>query len=598
MHENNINGFIPSEENNKPNENTYIENNQKEDTANSHADEYENFARDMDEIHSENDFEKTDYSEQSYVEPQQDDMYHSYENESFHQFNYNKQNEQSGKYENYPVTQPVNDYRPRQYSGYNNPYQNSGFSGNANGNGNPYNSDGFNTQHPNINDPANPADPMFNNPTAQQTKTKIKKEKKKKERKPLTVRSAAVLVAICVLLSGLCGVGGAYVTNKYQQKKGTASSSLVINKIERDYKEASEATAPADLSTAEITGLAADSVVEIITESVATGSFMQQYITSGAGSGVIISDDGYIISNNHVIEGATSISVTLRNGESYDAKLIGYDQTQDVSLIKIDAKDLTPAVFGDSDKIKVGDTAVAIGNPLGQLGGTVTTGIISALDRDIDIEGVTMNLLQTNAAINPGNSGGGLFNGQGELIGLVVAKSSGSDVEGLGFAIPINDVSDILEDLMEYGYVRGRIYLGMSLIDINTKQMAAMYGLSETGVYVNTVDSSSAAYKAGIQSADRITTVGGKEVSSIEEIEEIIDEYEVGDVVSFGIERTSRIGKKTTGTVDVTLEEYIPSLSDRVNNNTAPNQGNGNDNGSYYDDWDDIFGDIFGDFFG
>ncbi|MCR5636570.1 MAG: trypsin-like peptidase domain-containing protein [Clostridiales bacterium] len=397
-------------------------------------------------------------------------------------------------------------------------------------------------------------------------------------------------MVICILLSGFAGIGGAYLANKASKSN---SSGLTINQVERQSASATPASSTPDLSVAEITEKAADSVVEITTESVATGSFMQQYITSGAGSGVIISKDGYIITNNHVIENARSISVTLRNGESYDAELIGSDSTLDVAIIKIDAEDLTPAVFGDSEALKVGDTAIAIGNPLGQLGGTVTTGIISALDRDIDIDGNTMSLMQTNAAINPGNSGGGLFNGQGELIGLVVAKSSGSDVEGLGFAIPINDVSSVLKDLMEYGYVKGRIYLGLSLIDINTEQMARMYGLDSTGVYVNTVDSSSAAYKAGIQSADKITSVDGKKVSTADEIEDILDNHSVGDVVEFGLERTSRIGKKTTGTVKITLEEYVPSLSERIGNNDIPQNG-GSDN---YGNWDDIFGDIFGDIF-
>ncbi|WP_243154785.1 S1C family serine protease [Clostridium thermarum] len=224
--------------------------------------------------------------------------------------------------------------------------------------------------------------------------------------------------------------------------------------------------------------------MEITTETVSTNSRMRQYISEGAGSGVIVSKDGYIVTNNHVIDGASKITVKTTDKKSYTAKLIGKDVKTDLAVLKIEDSDLTTAVYGDSSKLVVGELAVAIGNPLGELGGTVTEGIISALNRDVVIDGQTMNLLQTSAAINPGNSGGGLFNEYGELIGIVNAKSSGSGIEGLGFAIRINTVIDIVDSIIDYGYVQGRIDTGLNLIDILDSQTARRYRVQSTGVYI------------------------------------------------------------------------------------------------------------------
>lgn len=305
------------------------------------------------------------------------------------------------------------------------------------------------------------------------------------------------LVLCSALLCGAMGFGGGMLASSLSDTQ-TSSSGVTVQQATANSESSAGATqlsntTSAQLSIEEIAAKAADSVVEITTESVTTGEFLQQSITQGAGSGVIISTDGYILTNYHVIEGASTITVTLRNGNSYPATLVGVDDNLDVALLKIEETNLSPATFGDSSSLKVGETAVAIGNPLGQLGGTVTNGIISALDRDITIDGKTKKLLQTNAAINPGNSGGGLFNDKGQLIGLVVAKSSGEEIEGLGFAIPINDVVNILDDLKQYGYVKGRISLGVSLLDISSQQMALMYRVGQTGCYIySTVDGSAA----------------------------------------------------------------------------------------------------------
>jgi len=293
-------------------------------------------------------------------------------------------------------------------------------------------------------------------------------------------------------------------------------------------------------SIADIVNLTSNSVVEIATETVVNGRYIRQYVAEGAGSGVIISEDGYIVTNNHVIEDATKIIVKLKNGEEYEAKLVGTDVDTDVSVLKIEATDLKPAVFGDSDMLQVGELAIAVGNPLGELGGTVTDGIISALDREIDLGDTIMNLLQTNAAINPGNSGGGLFNGRGELIGITVAKSSGTDVEGLGFAIPINDVKKCVEDIKTYGYVKGKIQLGLNLIEIDNVYDAMMYRVSSTGVYVQSVTDDSSAEKAGVEIGDRIIEFNGIEVDSYSTLKKAINKGEVGEIVEMVVVRNGR----------------------------------------------------------
>lgn len=306
-----------------------------------------------------------------------------------------------------------------------------------------------------------------------------------------------------------------------------------------------------EVSLVDMIELVENSVVEIATETVVNGSIMRQYISEGAGSGVIIREDGYIITAYHVIEDASKIKVTLKSGETYDASLIGSDSDNDVAILKIDKTGLTAAVMGDSDSLRVGETAVAIGNPLGQLGGTVTTGIISALDREIDLGDTIMNLLQTNAAINPGNSGGALFNAKGELVGITIAKSTGSDVEGLGFAIPINDVKNVVNDILTYGYVKGKVQLGANLLDVSNVYMAMMYGLNSTGVYVQSVENGSSAERAGLKSGDRIVEFAGQDILTVSELKKELSKHEVGENVEIIVVRNGR-----EKTLNVYLSEY------------------------------------------
>ena len=360
-------------------------------------------------------------------------------------------------------------------------------------------------------------------------------------------------ILLSALLALLLGLGGGFLGAKLG-KSGTTviqtedGSKVVFQEIDRTTDIGSQAS----YAVEDVAAAVSDSVVEITTEIVTTSSFLGQYISQGAGSGVIFTTDGYIVTNHHVINGASKINVTLRDGTSYSAKVIGDDAKTDLALLKIEATGLTPAVLvADSDQLKVGQTAIAIGNPLGQLGGTVTSGIVSALGRDIEVEGETMTLLQTSAAINPGNSGGGLFDDKGNLIGIVNAKSSGSGIEGLGFAIPANTVRKTIGDLMEYGYVKGRASLGLSYVTIDNLASLWLYGYDDYGVFISKVDMRSDAYAAGLQAGDMIVSINGAQISNEEDIQAQTKNLQVGDTVNMVIRRNGRDYK-----VDITLTEY------------------------------------------
>lgn len=406
-------------------------------------------------------------------------------------------------------------------------------------------------------------------------KVKVKKQKVKKPKKPASKGFVAAMLIVSILCSAALGFGGGYLANNMNK---TSSGSININKVEASNTSSSgKSTAN---TTSDIVKKTADSVVEIATEGVKTGSFAQQYVVKGAGSGVIISEDGYIITNHHVIDGANSVTVTLRDGNtSYTAAVIGSDSENDIALLKVDAKGLTPATFGDSSKLAVGDYVVAIGNPLGELGGTVTDGIISALARDVTIEDQNMTLLQTNAQISPGNSGGGLFNANGELIGIVNAKDSATEVEGIAFAIPINNVLDIIDDLKSYGYVTGKIDLGMQLTDITSKDTAFYYGVNQTGCYVLSVTRGSNAETAGFTTGDLITKVNGTSVSTSADVEKALENSKVGDNVKFTVYRNG-----TTKDLSLILAEYVPNGKTQNQLSTTP----ANDNSD--DIWSDMFG--------
>lgn len=288
------------------------------------------------------------------------------------------------------------------------------------------------------------------------------------------------------------------------------------------------------LSTTEIASKVGPATVSILAQ-VSYGNINGMAQTAEAsGSGFIISADGYIVTNNHVIDGATAVQVVVA-GESdpIDAKVVGTDATTDIAVLKIDRTNLTYVTLGDSDTLQVGELAVAIGNPFGELAGSVTVGVISALDREISINNSTYNLLQTDASINSGNSGGPLVNSYGEVIGITNAKVS--EGEGIGFAIPINDIKTVIEDLVNNGYVTGRPVLGIGVVTVD-QATADQYGWP-VGAYIRQVDPNSAASKAGLQVGDIITAIDGTAISTTEEVIAAKNSHKVGDSLTLSIYR-------------------------------------------------------------
>lgn len=475
---------------------------------------------------------------------------------------------------------------PTQYSsqntssGYSNNYQNP----NTNAYDN-YQSNGYTAQNQQSQNVYN-SQPYGTAPNHSANAKPPKAKKPKKQRKPISRGGIAIALAVTMVFSCGLGFGGGYFANKVNT---STNGSLNITKTSNSGTTTTASSTSTANSTSEIVKKTADSVVEISTESVVTGSFAQQYVQQGAGSGVIISQDGYILTNNHVINGANSVKVRLRDGTEYDATIIGSDSDNDIALLKVSATGLSPATFGDSNSLAVGDYVVAIGNPLGELGGTVTDGIISALARKVTIEDTQMTLLQTNAQVNPGNSGGGLFNANGELVGIVNAKQSATEVEGIAFAIPINNVLDILSDLKEYGYVTGKVDLGIDFTDITSDETAFYYGVNQTGCYVLSVDSGSNAEKAGVTRGDLVTKVNDTDVSSSSDITTALEKAEVGDTVTFTVSR-----RGTSKTISFVLEEYVPAVSNSQITNgsqksTTPTSDSENSSG---DDsiWSQMFG--------
>ena len=284
----------------------------------------------------------------------------------------------------------------------------------------------------------------------------------------------------------------------------------------------------------------------------------QEYTETAAGSGVIISEDGYVLTNNHVISGADKITVYVNPGDgsdeqTYEATLVGSSESNDIAVLKIDATGLNAATFGDSDQIEVGELAVAIGNPMGQVHGSVTAGIISAVEQELTIDDVTINAIQTDAAINPGNSGGALFDSYGNVIGIVYAKSSSVSIEGIGYAIPVNNIKDLVAQMINdpdsvKDQTKGsQIMLGITIRDI-TEEMSKQYSMP-VGVYITEVSSMSAAERAGLQKGDIITEFAGETVTSADDLNAIKAKQTSGDTVSVKIDRNGK---------EMTLDLVVP----------------------------------------
>ena len=387
-------------------------------------------------------------------------------------------------------------------------------------------------------------------------------KKKKKFNGKRVARSAVALV-----LAAAMGFAGGFVGAKFGGSgkvviQQVAPSSTADSASGSDSSITAASSSGSSLTTEQVADLVSPSVVVITTEQVVYSQWSwygQNQVESGAGSGVIISSDGYILTCAHVVDGASTITVTIGD-KDYTATLVGEDTTSDIAVIKIDADGLTPATVGNSDSLKVGQSVMAVGNPLGELGGTVTGGMISALNRSVTIQGSssvnTMSLIQMDASVSPGNSGGGLFNMNGELVGIVNAKSSSSDAEGLGLAIPINDAIKVAQELLENGYVTGRPYLGITYLAVTDAQTASQLGVNAYGVYVVEVVKGGPAEKAGLQAGDRIVSVDGTEIASKDDLGTLMQKHAAGDTLSITIARDGQMQ-----TVNVTLGEKTASNS-------------------------------------
>jgi len=364
--------------------------------------------------------------------------------------------------------------------------------------------------------------------------------KKEKKHNKVLLRVLAGVGAVALGFGG--GIGGAVVASR----AGLTGNQVVVQEVQRDTSTDASNTGSTDgtsMTMQQIAAVASPSVVAITTEQMSSSQtwFGGYYVQSGAGSGIIVSQDGYILTCAHVVSGATSVKVQLNGSDqSYDATVVGVDSTSDIAVLKIDATGLTPAVIGDSGKLAVGETTVAVGNPLGTLSNTVTQGIVSALNRQVTVEDNNMTLIQTDTSISPGNSGGGLFNANGELIGVVNAKSSYSEAEGIGFAIPINTAMDIAQQLIENGAV-ARPVLGVSILDIQDSSTAQQYGVSALGVYVADVTKGSGAEAAGVQRGDRIIAIDDTAVSSTATVKSYLADKQVGDTVTLQVERDGKV---------------------------------------------------------
>lgn len=388
---------------------------------------------------------------------------------------------------------------------------------------------------------------------AQGEASRLEPEMPKAEKKPFWKKPGAMIAGVLVAAM-LAGFGGSAIGNAvfggsnggttvYEGKR----PSTVINTASIDTSK--------QMTAAEVYAKNVNSTVGITTQ-VTTNFWGYTTQSAASGSGFIYSADGYIITNYHVIESASSIKVTLYDGKSYDAQLVGYDESNDVAVLKIDAKDLTPVTIGDSDNLNVGDSVIAIGNPLGELTFSLTSGAVSALDREVTMSNnVTMELIQTDCAINSGNSGGALFNLYGEVIGITNAKYSGSSgsgasIDNIGFAIPINSVRSIVDSIIEKGYV-AKPYIGVMVSDVSDE--AISYG-TPAGAAVVSVTEGGPAEKAGLQANDIITAAGGKEISGKSGLSSIIADCAAGDKLTLSVYRQGQ-----TLTVTVTVGEQTTS---------------------------------------
>ena len=394
-------------------------------------------------------------------------------------------------------------------------------------------------------------------------------EAPQKPKKNRTGAKVTALVLSCALVGGAMGFGGSALQNHLAAKNADTEEAQQASVVYEGSRETSviniaQIDTSKEMTPAEVYAQNVNSTVGIRT-SITTNYWGYQTQAAAAGSGFILSADGYILTNYHVVEDSNSITVSLYDGTEYDATLVGCDESNDIAVLKIDAEGLTPVVLGDSDNLNVGDQVVAIGNPLGELTFSLTTGVVSALNREVTLSSnVTMNLIQTDCAINSGNSGGALFNLYGEVIGITNAKysssssSSEASIDNIGFAIPLNHVKNIVKSIIETGSIT-KPYIGVTVSSVSSE--AQGYGLP-TGAAVRSVEADSPAAKAGLEENDIITEVDGTAINSSTELVNYVGEKTPGDELTFKVYRqgeelelTVTIGEKTQSAMPATTTD-------------------------------------------
>ena len=426
-------------------------------------------------------------------------------------------------------------------------------------------------------DPVSPEEPVdYTTGTCQDDPQPPKPEKGSFWKKAGTKVTALVLC--CALIGGLCGFGGASLARRGGkatiQESGRTASAVSVKSVDGQTL----------MTPAEVYASTVNSVVSINCSAVSTNIFGQKVQSASSGSGFVITQDGYIVTNQHVVSGASSVNVTLYNGDTYPATVVGGDSDYDVAVLKIEANGLQAVTLGKSADVNVGDTVMAIGNPLGELTFSMSQGIVSCCDRAINVDGTPFNMIQVDASINPGNSGGPLMNLYGEVVGIVSAKySSYSDttVEGIGFAIPISDVQTIITDIMENGQVTDKAYMAIKAGSM-TEQMAAQYNIDVTqGVFVYAVEKGGAGEKAGLQLGDVITKLNDTDITSMSDLSMAKKGFKAGDTVTLTVWRG---GQEITLSLTFDQQPQTTGTED-----DSPNQNQGQQD-SYGDLYDYFFG--------
>ena len=401
------------------------------------------------------------------------------------------------------------------------------------------------------------------------------------------------LILACAMAGGLAGWGGAAIAGS-----GSSSGKTTIQQSDRQpvTVQVKKVDGQTKMDPATVYASVVNSAVSINCSATSTNIFGQQTQTASSGSGFIITEDGYVVTNYHVVSGASSVQVTLYNGDTYDATVIGGDSDYDVAVLKINASGLQPVTLGESADVNVGDTVLAIGNPLGELTFSMSQGIVSSCDRAINVDGTPFNMIQVDCSINPGNSGGPLVNLYGEVVGIVSAKYSSyssTTVEGLGFAIPISDVRSIITDIMENGAVTDKAYMAITAGTMN-EQMAAQFNIDVTeGVFVYSVVEGGAGEKAGLRLGDVITKMGDKTLTSRQDLSAAMKGYRAGDTVTLTVYRGGQYIE-----VELTFDAQ-PQNTGSEEGNTQSGGNNGGNGGSgqmpgNWDNWQDFYNYFFG----